>query len=112
VSDRSDRFSVGSPVIADAAAALERYYTAPVTLTLAKLRTLLQSISDLRERGSSDLPNVAQIAKVVRDNGLGSLPLDTINTLVEAVATVAGEDVLSAISLKRLEDILSSISYH
>jgi hypothetical protein len=80
-------------------------------LTLAKLRTVLEAISNSVIANQGRSPSISNTAKIMRDNGVEYLPLETIATLVEAVLSSSHKDVLSAFSLKELEELMSRVPH-
>ena len=80
-------------------------------LTLAKLRTVLEAISNLVIANQGRSPSITETTKIMRDNGIEHLPFETIAILVEAVLSSSHKDVLSAFSLKELEDLMSRMPH-
>ena len=80
-------------------------------LTLAKLRTVLEAISNLVAANQGCAPSITETAKIMRDNEVEYLPFETTAVLVEAVLSSGHKDILSAFSLKELEDLMSRMPH-
>jgi hypothetical protein len=78
-------------------------------MTLGQLATVLQRLGDAAAEHPNRGPALPEVAAIVRDMGLGALSFTAVANLVDAVTAVRDRDVLSALSLKQLEELLARI---
>jgi len=100
----------GVAAVPDIARELEKYYAAPMPLTLAKLRTALRAIGEMLSRHPGRSHSLSDVHIAIRDLGFEGIPFQTISILIEAVTPLAGKEVLQEFSLKQLENLLTRMS--
>jgi len=91
----------------DLAAILERYLASGENMNVAKLGALLVTAHAVAAgRGVEEVP-IAQLADHLREQGLGSVPFETVIRALDTVTGVDAEaDVLNHVTLRDAQRIL------
>ena len=91
----------------DLAVILERYLSSGENLNVAKLGALVSAAHAIAGgRGINEVP-LAQLADHLRENGLGSVPFETVMRALDTVTGVdVDADILSHITLRDAQRML------
>jgi hypothetical protein len=91
----------------DLVALLERYMAAPENLTVSRLLGLVRALHKVTAGREANQVGMDELAYGLRQQGLGSVPFETVIHTVEIVAPVeAGADVLERVSLRDVQRIM------
>jgi hypothetical protein len=88
------------------AALFERYLMAPENITAMRLLALVRAVHRISSEGRQ--AGLSQLAAGLREQGLGTVPFDTVVKVMEVVAKVPyKEDVLAHVTLRDVQRMTS-----